>query len=150
MPSKVETSPSSYEFDNQDGDFHEDEQEYELSDYKDGSIVRVTMENFVTYSKATFFPGPYLNMVIGPNGTGKSTLVCAICIGLGFKPDLLGRAKELSEFVKRGTNKATVEIELKGTPDNIIIHRTLVREGAFSSDFKINGEPRDKLVQARN
>ena len=23
-------------------------------------------------------------MVIGPNGTGKSTLVCAICLGLGW------------------------------------------------------------------
>ena len=35
--------------------------------------------------------GPYLNVVIGPNGTGKSTLVCAICIGLAGKTSWPGR-----------------------------------------------------------
>ena len=23
-------------------------------------------------------------MILGPNGTGKSTIACALCIGLGF------------------------------------------------------------------
>ena len=53
-----------------------------------GSIVRVKLENFVTYTSVEFFPGPSLNMVIGPNGTGKSTLVCAICLGLGWGPQV--------------------------------------------------------------
>lgn len=52
--------------------------------HQPGSIVRVKLTNFVTYTAAEFFPGPSLNMVIGPNGTGKSTLVCAICLGLGW------------------------------------------------------------------
>lgn len=56
------------------------------SGYKAGAIVRIKMSNFVTYTSAEFFPGPKLNMVIGPNGTGKSTLVCAICLGLGWGP----------------------------------------------------------------
>ena len=54
------------------------------SGHRPGAIVRVKLKNFVTYSAAEFFPGPGLNMVIGPNGTGKSTLVCAICLGLGW------------------------------------------------------------------
>jgi hypothetical protein len=52
--------------------------------HQPGSIVRVKFENFVTYTAVEFSPGPSLNMVIGPNGTGKSTLVCAICLGLGW------------------------------------------------------------------
>lgn len=52
--------------------------------HQPGAIVRVKLTNFVTYTSAEFFPGPNLNMVIGPNGTGKSTLVCAICLGLGW------------------------------------------------------------------
>ena len=52
--------------------------------HQPGSIVRVKLENFVTYTFVEIFPGPSLNMVIGPNGTGKSTLVCAICLGLGW------------------------------------------------------------------
>ena len=52
--------------------------------YQPGSIVRVKLTNFVTYTSAEFHLGPSLNMIIGPNGTGKSTLVCAICLGLGW------------------------------------------------------------------
>lgn len=52
--------------------------------FKPGSIVRIKLSDFVTYTSAEFFLGPKLNMVIGPNGTGKSTLVCAICLGLGW------------------------------------------------------------------
>jgi len=54
--------------------------------HQPGSIVRVKLTNFVTYTDVEFHPGPSLNMVIGPNGTGKSTLVCAICLGLGWGP----------------------------------------------------------------
>lgn len=58
--------------------------------HQPGSIVRVTLKNFVTYTAAEFLPGPSLNMVIGPNGTGKSTLVCAICLGLGWETKVGG------------------------------------------------------------
>lgn len=56
--------------------------------HRPGAIVRVKLRDFVTYRSAEFFPGPRLNMVIGPNGTGKSTLVCAICLGLGWGPQV--------------------------------------------------------------
>jgi hypothetical protein len=61
------------------------------SKYQPGAILRVKLTNFVTYSSVEFFPGPNLNMVIGPNGTGKSTLVCAICLGLGWGPKVCRR-----------------------------------------------------------
>jgi hypothetical protein len=62
------------------------------SKYQPGAIIRVKLTNFVTYSSVEFFPGPNLNMVIGPNGTGKSTLVCAICLGLGWGPKVCSHA----------------------------------------------------------
>lgn len=58
--------------------------------YKVGTVLRVSLVNFVTYDKATFHIGPHLNVVIGPNGTGKSTLVCALALGLGARPEVLG------------------------------------------------------------
>lgn len=54
--------------------------------YIPGSIVRVQLRNFVTYDYVEFSPGPYLNMILGPNGTGKSSIACAICLGLNFPP----------------------------------------------------------------
>lgn len=51
-----------------------------------GSIVRIHCVNFQTYDNVSCYPGPDLNMIIGPNGTGKSTLAAAIAVGLGFPP----------------------------------------------------------------
>lgn len=41
-----------------------------LSEYKPGSIRRVRLQNFLTYENVEFTPGPRLNVVCGPNGTG--------------------------------------------------------------------------------
>jgi chromosome segregation ATPase len=108
-----------------------------------GSIVRVAMKDFVTYTSAEFLPGPSLNMIIGPNGTGKSTLVCAICLGLGAKPDVLGRAKDPSEFVKHGQKEAEIEIELERDParhrTNPVIKRIIKRDAGNKTFFMIDG-----------
>lgn len=100
--------------------------------FQPGAITRVKVNNFVTYEDAVFNPGPNLNMVIGPNGTGKSSLVCAICIGLGYGVANLGRAAKFSEFVKHGKDQATIEIELQRKPEdrsNYIIKVRITREG---------------------
>ncbi|RMZ71017.1 structural maintenance of chromosomes 5 smc5 [Pyrenophora seminiperda CCB06] len=110
--------------------------------FQRGSLVRVKLTNFVTYTAAEFHLGPSLNMVIGPNGTGKSTLVCAICLGLGWGSENLGRAKDVGEFVKHGASVATIEIELAEGPGggpNHIITRTIRKEDNQSRWF-LDGE----------
>lgn len=120
-------------------------------DFQPGAIVRVTVENFVTYEKAEFFPGPNLNMVIGPNGTGKSSLVCAICLGLGYSPKHLGRAGSVKEFVKHGKDTATIEIELQKKPkdrSNYVI-RVVIRREQNNQKWWLNGkESTHKAIQA--
>ena len=120
-------------------------------EFQPGAIVRVSVENFVTYEKADFFPGPHLNMVLGPNGTGKSSLVCAICLGLGYSPKHLGRAGSVKEFVKHGKDIATIEIELKrggGARTNHIV-RVQIRREQNSQKWWLNGkEASHKAVQA--
>ncbi|KNC97459.1 DNA repair ATPase SMC5 [Spizellomyces punctatus DAOM BR117] len=110
--------------------------------YPDGSIVRIRLKNFITYDSVEFYPGPNLNMIIGPNGTGKSSLVCAIALGLAGRPDALGRQKSLQDFVKDGKEKATIEIELKsrGRGGNVVVKRLFKRGKGNSSTWKINGE----------
>ncbi|KAG6027290.1 hypothetical protein E4U41_000973, partial [Claviceps citrina] len=121
-----------------------------MKDFKPGAIVRVSVQDFVTYEKADFFPGPHLNMVIGPNGTGKSSLVCAICLGLGYSPKHLGRAGSIKEFVKIGKDSATIEIELqKQAKDrsNYVIKVQLRRE-QNNQKFWLNGkETSHKKIQ---
>ncbi|XP_074669278.1 structural maintenance of chromosomes protein 5 isoform X1 [Strix aluco] len=93
--------------------------------FVEGSIVRIYMENFLTYDVCEVRPGPNLNMIIGANGTGKSSIVCAICLGLAGKPSFIGRADKVGLFVKQGCLKGVVEVELYKMPDNIIITREI-------------------------
>ncbi|XP_041971586.1 structural maintenance of chromosomes protein 5 [Aricia agestis] len=96
------------------------------SGMKPGSIYRIALENFVTYKQVELYPGSALNLIIGPNGTGKSTFVCAIILGLCGKTNVIGRAKKVSEYVRNGCEQATIEIELYQQPGerNVIITRS--------------------------
>ncbi|KAM6104729.1 LOW QUALITY PROTEIN: structural maintenance of chromosomes protein 5 [Pterocles gutturalis] len=92
-----------------------------------------------TYDVCEVCPGP-MNMIVGANGTGKSSIVCAICLGLAGKPSFIGRADKVGLFVKQGCLKGVVEIELSKTPDNIIITREIQVLNNTSAWF-INGKP---------
>lgn len=99
-PDETDTPASENDQDNDEGSADKPVQKVPLTraglpdgynthgDFQPGAIVRIKLKDFVTYTSAEFFPGPKLNMVIGPNGTGKSTLVCAICLGLGWGPQV--------------------------------------------------------------
>ncbi|KAE8270048.1 hypothetical protein A4X09_0g2291 [Tilletia walkeri] len=126
-------------------------QDRDVDGYLPGSIVRVKLQNFVTYDAVEFRPGPYLNMIIGPNGTGKSTIVCAIALGLGWRPNVLGRAKDVAAFVKQGYDFGSIEIELKGKPrsKNVVIKREISRNDNKSDWFIDRQKTTQKEVDAR-
>lgn len=113
-----------------------------LGSFLSGTIVRVKLQRFVTYTAVEFHPGPHLNMVIGPNGTGKSSIVCAIALGLGWKPSVLGRAKDVAAYVKQGHDDATIELELKAKSEvghNVILERTIYSKDN-RSEWRLNGK----------
>ncbi len=94
------------------------------------------------YQEVTIRPGPRLNVVVGPNGTGKSSIVCAIAIGLGAHTSLLGRSENLGEFVMNGCDKGFVEIELytDGAGANTVIRRSMEADKT-SSKWLIDSKP---------
>ncbi|ORZ06802.1 P-loop containing nucleoside triphosphate hydrolase protein [Lobosporangium transversale] len=108
--------------------------------YQHGAIMKVSMKNFVTYESCSFSPGPNLNMIIGPNGTGKSTIVCALALGLGWNTNLLGRAKDISEFVKHGYDKGWIEIVLCNRNGSNVAIKRHINKNNNTSVWKINGE----------
>lgn len=63
-------------------------------------------------------------MIIGPNGTGKSTMVAAIILGLGGTPKIVGRGSKISEYVKHDCEEAEIDILLQGDTDNKFIQVT--------------------------
>uniref|UniRef100_A0A673GIP5 Structural maintenance of chromosomes protein 5 n=1 Tax=Sinocyclocheilus rhinocerous TaxID=307959 RepID=A0A673GIP5_9TELE len=101
--------------------------------FVEGAILRITMHNFLTYDHSQVFPGPKLNMIVGANGTGKSSIVCAICLGLAGKTAVLGRGDKVGLYVKRGCSKGSVEIELYRANGNLIISREIQEENNQST-----------------
>lgn len=109
--------------------------------FRKGNIVRVQMINFLTFSDTVIHPGPRMNVILGPNGTGKSTVVSAVCIVFAGNPKLLGRSPDLGAFVKHGERKATIEALLydPDIPQGVrSVKRTFDSDG--KSHFEIDGE----------
>lgn len=76
-----------------------------------------------------------MNLIIGPNGTGKSTIVSALAVVFCAPLSLLGRNTDLAAFVKHGEKSATIELSIYDPqrPDNGSVTR-LKRQ--FNSDGK--------------
>ncbi|CAK9436282.1 uncharacterized protein LODBEIA_P08400 [Lodderomyces beijingensis] len=96
--------------------------------FQPGFLRKIRVWNFTTYSYTEFNLSPTLNMILGPNGTGKSTLVAAICIGFGGKIDLIKR-KNLKSMIKTGHERSVIEI----TMENVEGKRPLVIKRDFSA-----------------
>lgn len=107
-----------------------------------GSIIKVKVKNFTTYSYGEFNLSPTLNMIIGPNGTGKSTLVSAICLGLAGRIDLIKR-KSMKSMIKTGQTECTIEITLQNhdLKPNLVIERVFTEK---ESRWKINNRKSDE------
>ncbi|EFA05955.1 structural maintenance of chromosomes protein 5 [Tribolium castaneum] len=108
--------------------------------FKVGSIRKIEVKNFVTYSYAELYPGPNLNMLIGPNGTGKSTIVAAIILGLGGNPKTVGRGVRVSEYVKHNCEEATIHIYLQGRKDNDFIKITRIFNTHDKTGWLVNNQ----------
>uniref|UniRef100_A0A669D4U2 Structural maintenance of chromosomes protein 5 n=1 Tax=Oreochromis niloticus TaxID=8128 RepID=A0A669D4U2_ORENI len=91
--------------------------------------ARITSSSSLkTYDYSVVYPGPNLNMIVGANGTGKSSIVCAICLCLAGKTAVLGRGDKVGLYVKRGCKKGHVEIELYKRGGNVVIFREIHAE----------------------
>mmetsp|Transcript_8903 Transcript_8903/g.8810 ORF Transcript_8903/g.8810 Transcript_8903/m.8810 type:complete len:1147 (-) Transcript_8903:579-4019(-) len=102
--------------------------------FRSGSVMRVNMHNFLTFDDCEVFPGPRLNVILGPNGTGKSTITHAVCLACCGKPETVGRSPDLSQFVKQGKEKeeSFTEIDLLHGDRIVTIRRNITSDSKAS------------------
>lgn len=126
------------------------------------------MKNFLTYDECEFFTGPRLNLVIGPNGTGKSALTHAICLACcGSTSDVgrftcvqvidfvamsqvsqcscwysSGRSTDLSKFVKHGAEgqESYAEVDILTEERSIVTIRRVINSENKGSKWFLNGK----------
>ncbi|XP_044593423.1 structural maintenance of chromosomes protein 5 [Cotesia glomerata] len=105
-----------------------------------GVIKKIYLKDFITYNEVTVTPGRNLNMIIGPNGTGKSTLVSALALGFGATPKTLGKSCPIGDYVRRGCERATIVIHVQHSPHRILqLTRIITTEN--KSTWIIDGKP---------
>ncbi|KAK1442518.1 hypothetical protein BgAZ_300360 [Babesia gibsoni] len=84
-----------------------------MVEYREGAIKSIHMENWMAYSgPVVLTASPGVNIIAAANGCGKSAIVCAIALGLGFDLNVLSRGEKIKSFVKRGCNRAKLKIVL--------------------------------------
>lgn len=81
--------------------------------YSTGAIIAVRLVDFQVAKDATYRFEPYLNMILGSNGSGKSTVVTALFLLFrGRISDLQHRS--YGEFVRHGCDRAVLSVVLQG------------------------------------
>ncbi|KAI1301501.1 Structural maintenance of chromosomes protein 5 [Halotydeus destructor] len=126
--------------------------------YAKGSISHVTLKDFMTYSEVTLQPGPDLNLILGPNGTGKSSLVCGIIMGLAGDASATGRSGSSKSYIRHGASSAEINIGLHnpGCKELYTIQRKIFpldnQDGRkridVRSEWMLNGKP-SKVMEVR-
>ncbi|KAH8299636.1 hypothetical protein KR044_003821, partial [Drosophila immigrans] len=97
-----------------------------------------------SYNEITYYPKAYLNVLTGPNGTGKSTIVSAIILGLGGDPQLLDRSSSIADYIKSNKTTAIITITINGRAKKTkeSFKRTISQNG--ESHFFVNSKELSK------
>lgn len=106
-----------------------------MKDYPMIEYVRI--RNFKSFKNATIKFKPGYTAITGPNGSGKSNIFDAICFTLGIGTLKMLRAGRLLHLVRRGADKAEVEVSINHSGRVLRIYRRINPKGG--SVYKLNG-----------
>uniref|UniRef100_A0A8C6ZH65 Structural maintenance of chromosomes protein 6 n=1 Tax=Nothoprocta perdicaria TaxID=30464 RepID=A0A8C6ZH65_NOTPE len=128
-------------------EFNEEEHSQLLADREVGIIESIQLKNFMCHSMLGPFQfGSNLNFVVGNNGSGKSSVLTALIVGLGGKATTTNRGSSLKVFVKDGESSADISITLQNQGrdafkpevygDSIIVNQRINLDGSRSYRLK--------------
>ena len=93
--------------------------------------------------------GSHVNFIVGLNGSGKSSVLTAIMVGLGGRAAVTSRGSSLKNLIKHGKRSAEISVRLRNCGadayrrdvygDWIVINRKLVHDVIASHSYRICG-----------
>ncbi len=106
-------------------------------------ITRVALENWKSHSKSEFEFSAGTNVLVGVSGSGKTSVMDAICFGLyGTFPQANAREVKLDEIIMNKPvlrDHANVLIEFEYNKKNYEVSRTIFRNSSNQATLKENG-----------
>lgn len=129
-----------------------------MNKLREGAIQSIYMENWMAYSGPVVLNAmPGVNIIAAANGCGKSAIVCAIALGLGFDLNVLSRGDNIRSFVKRGCSTAKLKLTLVDSSSHkgcTVVERTIVLstnlpKNDVDVDFSEGETPKSKRKRKR-
>ncbi|NXF05774.1 SMC6 protein, partial [Smithornis capensis] len=119
----------------------------QLSGGEVGIIESIQLKNFMCHSNLGPFQfGSNLNFVVGSNGSGKSSILTGLIVGLGGKATATSRGSALKMFIRDGETSADISITLRNQgrdafkPEmygsSIIVNQRINQDGSRSYKLK--------------
>lgn len=99
-----------------------------MSEFKNGNIKILRVENFQTFERMEFRFHPGLNFIAGPNGSGKSSIANAIALVFGGTPRTIGKASVVGEYVRFGACEGSVEVVVEADGRDVRLRRLMSRD----------------------
>lgn len=121
-----------------------------------GVIEKISLKNFKCHSLLKFELHPYINFILGRNGSGKSSVMDGITLCLGGRAASTGRQASAKTFIKTNCDRAELSLTLinKGEEayksseygSKITIERKINKDG--NSSYKLLND-RNKVISTK-
>jgi len=108
-------------------------------------IKSVRLRNFGVFEDHTVDFSPRMNLIVGKMGSGKSTILRAVKLGL--TGEYFGNKDENVRQHKRDADKSFIELQLSHAGSDIYVKRNVCSSGAT---LKVNGEKIGRNVEEVN
>jgi exonuclease SbcC len=94
-------------------------------------ISKIKLQNWKSHTETELEFKPGINVLVGPMGSGKSSVLQAICFALfGSVPEVKRRDVKVSELVKRNSGtQASIELKLDAGDKVFQIQRIINSKG---------------------
>ncbi|XP_074599451.1 structural maintenance of chromosomes 6 [Brevipalpus obovatus] len=123
---------------------------FSRENFGNGTVVSVSLINFMCHERFEITFGPRVNFVVGRNGSGKSAILTAIVLALGGRASNTSRGNSMKTFVRTGAQTAKIILKLRNSNtddvsppfksetygDVIVIERTFKKDGGSSYSLK--------------
>ncbi|KAL7068262.1 hypothetical protein ACR3K2_13130 [Cryptosporidium serpentis] len=108
-----------------------------------GTLYSISLENWMNIEgPLVYIFENNVNIIAGLNGSGKSSVVCGIAIGLGYDTNILARGHLLASYIRNGCKYSRLKLILNKNKDQrVTIDRTLTlsNNNEVRTLWKLNG-----------
>lgn len=102
-------------------------------------ISKISISNFRLIDSIDFIPGKNLNLLVGKNGTAKSTILGMIAQGFSFNPNsLIGITKSQFDIINKKKTLSTEEEALKKKYIGLLTYSGKNFESKVNEHFKLS------------